>query len=108
MRSMKKLFGDDLLQLALLLSLMKVDPENYLGFSPHSLLDPGGDMTAGQTWAQTQAMLHDTWMHDMRSPRVHPKSMDSLLERHQAEILDDLNSLGRYSRLVPRWGITER
>ena len=83
-------------------------------------------MTAGQTWAQTQAMvsqiivapfeylllllpqLHDTWMHDMRSPRVHPKSMDSLLERHQAEILDDLNSLGRYSRLVPRWGITER
>jgi len=57
MRSMKKLFGDDLLQLALLLSLMKVDPENYLGFSPHSTLDPGGDMTAGQTWAQTQAMV---------------------------------------------------
>jgi len=105
MRSMKKLFGDDLLQLALLLSLMKVDPENYLGFSPHSLLDPGGDMTAGQTWAQTQAMLHDTWMHDMRSPRVHPKSMDSLLERHQAEILDDLNSLGRYSRLSQYGGI---
>jgi len=57
MRSMKKLFGDDLLQLALLLSLMKVDPENYLGFSPHSPLDPGGDMTAGQTWAQTQSMV---------------------------------------------------
>ena len=75
-------------------------------------------MTAGQTWAQTQAMVshisgspleyslqlypqfHDTWMHDVRSPRIHPKSMDSLLERHQAEILEDLNSLGRYSRLV--------
>jgi len=105
MRSMKKLFGDDLLQLALLLSLMKVDPENYLGFSPHSTLDPGGDMTAGQTWAQTQAMFHDSWMHDMRSPRIHPKSMDSLLEQHQAEILEDLNSLGRYSRLSQYGGI---
>lgn len=105
MRSMKKLFGDDLLQLALLLSLMKVDPENYLGFSPHSPLDPGGDMTAGQTWAQTQAMFHDSWMHDTRSPRIHPKSMDSLLERHQAEILEDLNSLGRYSRLSQYGGI---
>lgn len=105
MRSMKKLFGDDLLQLALLLSLMKVDPENYLGYSPHSPLDPGGDMTSGQTWAQTQSMFHDTWMHDTRSPRIHPKSMDSLLERHQAEILEDLNSLGRYSRLSQYGGI---
>ena len=33
------------------------------------------------------------------SPRIHPKSMDTLLEQHQAEILEDLNSLGRYSRL---------
>jgi len=105
MRSMKKLFGDDLLQLALLLSLMKVDPENYLGYSPHLPLDPGGDITAGQTWAQTQAMFHDTWTHDVRSPRIHPKSMDSLLERHQAEILEDLNSLGRYSRLSQYGGI---
>jgi len=72
MRSMKKLFGDDLLQLALLLSLMK---------------------------------LHDSWMHDMRSPRLHPKSMETLLERHQAEILEDLNSLGRYSRLSQYGGI---
>ena len=34
------------------------------------------------------------------SPRIHPKSMDTLLEQHQAEILEDLNSLGRYSRSV--------
>jgi len=102
---MKKLFGDDLLQLALLLSLMKVDPENYLGFSPHSPLDPGGDMTAGQSWAQTQSRFHDSWMHDTLSPRIHPKSMDTLLERHQAEILEDLNSLGRYSRLSQYGGI---
>merc|ERR1719195_2002904 len=36
---------------------------------------------------------------DGMSHRLHPKSMDSLLELHQAEILEDLNSLGRYSRL---------
>ena len=78
-------------------------------------------MSLGQSWAQTQAMvsrgprvntvvttLHNVMMfqfHDMgigdgMSPRIHPKSMDTLLEQHQAEILEDLNSLGRYSRSV--------
>ena len=32
------------------------------------------------------------------SPHLHPKSMESLLESVQADILDDLNNLGRYSR----------
>ena len=35
----------------------QVDPENYLGYSPHSPLDPGGDVSLGQSWAQTQAMV---------------------------------------------------
>ena len=42
---------------------------------------------------------------DGMSPRIHPKSMDTLLEQHQAEILEDLNSLGRYSRSVSQWDI---
>merc|ERR550517_1005145 len=95
MRSFKKLLGGDLLQLALLLSLLKVDPDNYLGYSPHSSLDPGGDIIS-----PGPAMLQDTWRHEGISPTIHPKSMDSLLELHQAEILEDLNSLGRYSRSV--------
>ena len=37
--------------------LSKVDPENYLGYSPHSPLEPGGDIGMGPTWAQTQAMV---------------------------------------------------
>ena len=52
------------------------------------------------TYLSCHPQFHDSWMHDMRSPRIHPKSMDSLLEQHQAEILEDLNSLGRYSRSV--------
>ena len=74
--------------------LVQVDPDNYLGYSPHSSLDPGADITSGP------AMLQDMWRHDDLSPRIHPKSMDTLLDLHQAEILEDLNSLGRYSRSV--------
>ena len=76
------------------MAVLQVDPDNYLGYSPHSSLDPGGDITSGP------AMLQDTWRHDDLSPRIHPKSMDTLLDLHQAEILEDLNSLGRYSRSV--------
>merc|ERR550517_2405630 len=100
MRSFKKLLGGDLLQLALLLSLLKVDPDNYLGYSPHSPLDPGGDITSGP------AMLQNSWRHHQDgAPRIHPKCMDTLLELHQAEILEDLNSLGRYSRFSHYAGV---
>ena len=38
-------------------SCVQVDPENYLGYSPHSPLEPGGDVSLGHSWAQTQAMV---------------------------------------------------
>lgn len=105
MRSMKKMVGDDLLKLALMLSLLKVDPQSYLGWSSYNLSgDPGGSVELGMT----QAMPHDSWLHDGgtdSSPRLHPKSMDSLLERHQQDILEDLNSLGRYSRISAYAGV---
>ena len=65
-----------------------------MGYSPHPGQDPEGDYSPGP------AMLQDMWTHHGLSPRIHPKSIDSLLELHQAEILEDLNSLGRYSRSV--------
>ena len=90
----------------------QVDPDTYLGYTTaQSGPDPGGErMTTGPTWAQTQpAVGHynttsECWdsgifvLQLLDSPRLHPKSLDSLLEIHQAEILEDLNSLGRYSR----------
>jgi len=107
MRSMKKMVGDDLLKLALMLSLLKVDPQAYLGWSsPQSSGDPGGSVDSGETW--TQAMLHNPWIPDngiTSAPSIHPKSLDSMLERHQQEILEDLNSLGRYSRLSAYGGV---
>lgn len=107
MRSMKKMVGDDLLKLALMLSLLKVDPQAYLGWSsPQSSGDPGGSVDSGETW--TQAMLHNPWIPDngiTSAPSIHPKSLDSMLERHQQEILEDLNSLGRYSRLSAYAGV---
>ena len=82
--------------------LIQVDPQAYLGWSsPQSSGDPGGSVDSGETW--TQAMLHNPWIPDngiTSSPSIHPKSLDSMLERHQQEILEDLNSLGRYSRYV--------
>jgi len=107
MRNMKKMVGDDLLKLALMLSLLKVDPQAYLGWSsPQSSGDPGGSSDSGETWTQT--MLHNPWIQDngiTSAPSIHPKSLDSILERHQQEILEDLNSLGRYSRLSAYAGV---
>jgi len=98
MRSMKKMVGDDLLKLALMLSLLKVDPASYLGWSsPQSSGDPGG---SGDPWL---SLLSDVGITSV--PTIHPKSMDSLLERHQQDILEDLNSLGRYSRLSAFGGV---
>ena len=81
---------------------MQVDPQAYLGWSsPQSSGDPGGSSDSGETWTQT--MLHNPWIQDngiTSAPSIHPKSLDSILERHQQEILEDLNSLGRYSRYV--------
>ena len=81
---------------------MQVDPQAYLGWSsPQSSGDPGGLSDSGETWTQT--MLHNPWIQDngiTSAPSIHPKSLDSILERHQQEILEDLNSLGRYSRYV--------
>jgi len=88
--------GNDLLQLALLISLLQVDPEAYLGFNPYSSAEPGDDVY-GQTWAQTQSQ--DPWLGLRGNPRIHPKSMASVLERFQEDILDDLNNLGWYSRI---------
>jgi len=103
MRSLKKVRGDDLLKLALMLSLLKTDPQSYLGWSSfQSVGDPGGSVIDTHTQAMQQ-----TW-RDWElgeSPRLHPKSLDSLLERHQQEILEDLNSLGRYSRLSSYGGL---
>jgi len=53
-------------------------------------------------------MLHNPWIQDngiTSAPSIHPKSLDSILERHQQEILEDLNSLGRYSRLSAYAGV---
>lgn len=107
MRSYKKLVSDDLLKLALFLSLLKVDPSSYLGnySSPLSFFDPVGD-NSGPAWTQTQAMGPDPWGNDLGfSPSLNPKSMESLLEAHQHEIIEDLNNLGRYSRLSALSGL---
>ena len=103
MRNLKKMLGNELLQLALMLSLLRVDPDSWLSsraghdnYDTSDLINNGSDV-----WTQTQfgdSMNFGGIGGDM-SPRLHPKSMDSLLDRFQNEILEDLNSLGRYNRI---------
>lgn len=112
MRNLKKMLGNELLQLALMLSLMRVDPDSLLSSRQQSHYDGNYDSSdlinnGSDVWTQTRFgdNLNFGGIGGDMSPRLHPKSMDSLLDRFQNEILDDLNSLGRYNRISSYQGI---
>lgn len=98
---------DDLLHLALILSLIRVDPESYLGFSLSR---------SSQTWMNFRNISYgDTWAHspsDFRAiipnipevPYLHPKSMEASLALYQEELIEELNDLGRYTSILPPSG----
>ncbi len=87
---MKKFFGyDSLLKLALLMSLLRIDPDAFLfpNFNSNDLFSDVGNV------------FEDVMISDFINERQsdansrHPKSVDSAMER----IMDDLNDLGRYT-----------
>lgn len=96
----KKIYrhSDELLHLALILSLIRVDPESYLGLgfgNSNSIRDSFRNITMGDTWAHIPSS-------DFRGrlaidvPYLHPKSMEASLAQYQEELIEDLNDLGRY------------
>jgi hypothetical protein len=110
MRNLKKILGNEMLQLAIVLSLMRVDPD--------ALLFPGGGSTNNSSFDSYDfngGVQDDVWTQSTYgdggfgrfgglgggdfSPRLHPKSMDAVIERFHEEILEDLNSLGRYQSI---------
>ncbi|XP_065166465.1 segmentation protein cap'n'collar isoform X1 [Atheta coriaria] len=90
MISLKKVYKDELLQLALILSLLRSHPdvnyENDLFNTVNQL-----DLDNGTSWRSMGGTL-------IRNHYVHPKSLDSSLMNYEAEVFADLNSLGRYNR----------
>ena len=100
--------SDELLHLALILSLIRVDPESYLGLGlGRSNLIRGNlhNITMGDTWAHAPSDFHRGFMSNMPDiPYLHPKSMEASLSQYQEELIEDLNDLGRYTSLLPPRG----
>lgn len=92
MQCLKKMYRDELLQLALLLSLLHVDPDSYFGYDIPAVGVGIRDLTGGTSWAHAPAIIP-------RRMFVHPKNLDSVLLNYEREVFEDLNALGRYNRI---------
>ncbi|XP_017777366.1 PREDICTED: segmentation protein cap'n'collar-like isoform X2 [Nicrophorus vespilloides] len=90
MLSLKKVYCDELLQLALILSLLRSHPDSHLETDILSSVN-NYDLDNGTSWRSMGPSL-------LRSHYVHPKSLDTILMNYEREVFADLNSLGRYHR----------
>ncbi|CAH0757745.1 unnamed protein product [Diatraea saccharalis] len=91
MIALKKLYGDELLRLALVLSLLKANPNDYLEAETQQLLT-GLHISNGSDWS----LEHEA--RTLIRPRyVHPKSLDNILINYERDLFEELNSLGRYA-----------
>ncbi|KPJ00448.1 hypothetical protein RR46_07038 [Papilio xuthus] len=90
MIALKKLYGDELLRLALILSLLKSNPDEYLLDESQQIL--AGNISNGSDWSLEQEA------RTLIRPRfVHPKSLDNVLMNYERRLFEELNSLGRYT-----------
>lgn len=91
MLCLKKVYTDELLQIAILLSLLRVDRNSNLQYDVPAIGVGINDNIDG--WRQTPHIL----IH--RDVQIHPKNLDSiLLNNYEQHVFDELNSLGRYNR----------
>lgn len=93
MLGLKKVYRDELLQLALILSLLRVHPESYFDNELFNSVD-NLDLDNGTSWRSFGTSI-------LRSQYIHPKSFDSVLLNYEREVFADINSLGRYNRPNP-------
>lgn len=87
MLSLKKFYRDELLQLALIISLLRVRHHSPFESELYS-----ADLDNGTTWRSISPNV-------LQSHYVHPKSLDSILLDYERDVFADLNSLGRYNRI---------
>ncbi|KAK7086810.1 hypothetical protein SK128_010484 [Halocaridina rubra] len=91
----KKFLRDDrMLQLVLLLSLLRGDPDSFLlgPDSTTSFAHLPHDLILGSSLGHARPSSPSFMTADL-----HPKSLDRLLADYQRSVLEDLNALGRYS-----------
>lgn len=87
MLSLKKIYRDELLQIAILLSLLRIEPNEWSTRVP--AIGVGGGHESSWEYSSGRETL-----------RVHPKS---LVVSHDQRVLDELSSLGRYNRVASLW-----
>lgn len=88
----KDYFTDGLIQIAIILSLLRVDLHTYMATVAHQEVQ---DLLQGPTSAFTQTRFHhQNWNRDVGA-FVHPKHVDI----HINELLQDIHALGRYRHL---------
>lgn len=87
------MYHEELFQLTLLLSLLRIDPESYLGLDIQTIGVGSLDLNNGSRWhTDVHTIVH-------RPIFVHPKNLDSMLLNYERDLFEDLNSLGRYNRI---------
>lgn len=91
MLCLKKVYTDELLQIAILLSLLRVDRNSNLGYD-YDVPAIGVGIDDIHGWDQSHSLIR-------REIQVHPKNLDSILLNYEQQLFDDLNSLGRYNRI---------
>ena len=109
--TIKKLFTDGLLQIAVVLSLLRTDWHNYIN-SLHNYHNYPEiqDIILGPLSGITQADFHSHGWHQNSLGYAHPKNVDSY---YSHSILSDLHQLGPYRRFdgintsVDAWLVNE-
>jgi len=91
MLSLKKVYRDELLHIALILSLLRVNPDLHFQNDIYNVFTDF-DLENGTSWRSFEP-------NTLRAHFIHPKSLDSILLNYERELFADLNSLGRYNRL---------
>lgn len=91
MLCLKKVYRDELLQLAILLSLLRVERRSYLSYD-YDVPAIGVGVDDIQGWDHSHSLVR-------RDVQIHPKNLDSMLVNYEQQVFDDLNALGRYNRI---------
>uniref|UniRef100_A0A0K8SR44 BZIP domain-containing protein n=1 Tax=Lygus hesperus TaxID=30085 RepID=A0A0K8SR44_LYGHE len=89
MLCLKKVYTDELLQLAILLSILRSEHNTDL------IQIPAIGIGDGDSWDFGRSLIR-------RDTSLHPKNPDAMMLRDE-ELLADLHNLGRYSRMSSLW-----
>ena len=100
MMGLKKVYRDELLQIAIIVSLLRVDPNSYLGHLTQPIGIGINDLHNDTSWGSGFDPLYDRRFY------IHPKCVDSVYLNHERDIFEDLNALGRYNRINAQSDIT--